>query len=91
MIKGVNRQMIEILDTGNPYFERALLVVQPGMDATDGNTLHTAAQEMLQNTDSCSHLKRQRWHALRDRALLILLSATGGAGLTLLIQWVCRI
>ena len=29
MIKGVNRQIIEVLDTGNEYFERALLVVRP--------------------------------------------------------------
>ncbi len=87
MIKGVNRQMIEILDTGNPYFERALLVVQPGMDTTDGDTLHHAAREMLQNTGSCSHLKRGRWRFLRDRAVLILLSGGAGAVLTLLIQW----
>ena len=30
MIKGVNRQIIEVMDTGNQYFERALLVVRPG-------------------------------------------------------------
>lgn len=31
MIKGVNRQIIEVMDTGNPYFERALLVVRPAI------------------------------------------------------------
>lgn len=29
MIKGINRQVIEVTETGNPYFERALLVVRP--------------------------------------------------------------
>ena len=29
MIKGVNRQIIEVTDTGNEYFERALLIVRP--------------------------------------------------------------
>lgn len=87
MIKGVNRQMIEILDTGSPYFERALLVVQPGMDTVGGDKLHNAAREMLQNTDSCSHLKRGRRRLWRNRAVLILLSGGAGAVLTLLIQW----
>lgn len=35
MIKGVNRQIIEVMDTGNPYFERALLVVRPGYTDTE--------------------------------------------------------
>ena len=30
MIKGVNRQMIEMTHTGSPYFERAFLVVRDG-------------------------------------------------------------
>lgn len=34
MIKGVNRQIIEVMDTGNQYFERALLVVRPGYTDT---------------------------------------------------------
>ena len=29
MIKGINRQVIEVTETGNAYFERALLVVRP--------------------------------------------------------------
>ena len=29
MLKGVNRQVIEISDTGSRYFERAILIVRP--------------------------------------------------------------
>jgi len=29
MIKGVNRKIIEVADTGNKYFERAILFVNP--------------------------------------------------------------
>ena len=36
MIKGVNRQIIEITEAGNPIFERALLVVRPSFaDSSD--------------------------------------------------------
>ena len=29
MIKGINRSIIEVLDTGSVYYERALLVIKP--------------------------------------------------------------
>lgn len=29
MIKGINRAIIEVTDTGNIYYERALLVLRP--------------------------------------------------------------
>lgn len=90
MIKGINRQMIEILDTGNPYFERALLVVQPGLSDIDSEDLHREARDILQNTGSCSQLRRQRFRYLLSRVLLILLSAGGGAGIALLIERLVR-
>ena len=40
MIKGVNRQIIEVMDTGNQYFERALLVVRPGYTDTEIGRAH---------------------------------------------------
>ncbi len=87
MIKGINRQMIEIVDTGNPYFERALLVVQPGISRTDSEQLHREAQHLLQQTGSCSQLRRQRARRLWEKLWLSLLSALIGAGLALLIQF----
>ena len=29
MIKGINRSIIEVLDTGSVYYERAWLVIKP--------------------------------------------------------------
>ncbi len=88
MIKGINRQMIEIVDTGNPYFERAFLVVQPGISQPDSELLHRQAQDLLQNTGSCSLLRRQRARELVGRIGLCLLSALGGAALALFIPWI---
>ncbi len=48
MVKGVNRQIIEINDTGNRHFERVLLFVSAGSsDLTEGQ-LQEKAQEYLQ-------------------------------------------
>lgn len=82
MIKGINRQMIEITDTGNPYFERALLVVQPDLSQTDDLTLRREAADVLKTADSCGQLRMQRRRQLFSRLVLILLSGGGGALLT---------
>ena len=60
MIKGVNRQIIEVMDTGNPYFERALLVVRPGYTDTEPTRLREEAQRMLRKAGGYAGLKRQR-------------------------------
>ncbi len=86
MIKGVNRQMIEILDTGNPYFERALLVVQPGMD-TDRDILRREAQDVLAAADGCSHLRRSRWRFVLSYVLL----GVGSAALGALLAVICMV
>ena len=86
MIKGVNRQMIEILDTGNPYFERALLVIAPGMSETEGDALHREAQQMLQKMGSCSQLRLQKRQKLLSRLGLVFSSGIAGALVTLLVE-----
>ena len=88
VIKGVNRQMIEISNTGSPYFERALLVIQPGMDTAGEDALQAAAREMLKNADTCSHLRHNRRRVIAIRILNIVISGGIGAALALLLQWV---
>ena len=48
MIKGINRQIIEVAETGNLYFERALLFVRPGTDDVENNRLKTEARKMME-------------------------------------------
>ena len=43
MIKGVNRQIIEVSDTGNRSFERAILFVRPESQKVDRETLNRNA------------------------------------------------
>lgn len=79
MIKGVNRQMIEVMETGNPYFERALLVVRPNCTDLQDSQLHEEAQKLLKSSGGYTGLLRVR----RQRRLRRLLFAlgTGSAGL----------
>ena len=74
MIKGVNRQIIEIKETGNTYFERALLFVRANCSETDSALLHHEAQQLLRNAGSYSGLRLRR----RKHRLTLLLTALGG-------------
>ncbi|HCA29630.1 MAG TPA: hypothetical protein DEP23_08725 [Ruminococcaceae bacterium] len=60
MIKGVNRQIIEVIDTGNEYFERALLVVRPRFADTKPGRLHDEAQRFARNAGGYTSLRLNR-------------------------------
>ncbi len=86
MIKGINREMIEVTHTGSPYFERAFLVVRHGSTRPPDEVLHTIAQRVVEQADSYAGLRRQHRRLLARRVLLAVLSALGGAGALLLCQ-----
>ena len=79
MIKGVNRQIIEVMDTGNQYFERALLVVRPGYTDTEPTRLREEAQRMLRKAGGYAGLKRQRRRRYLKAALYGLAAGCVGA------------
>jgi len=47
LIRGVNRQIIEISQTDSEFFERALLFVRPGYAGLDNERLRHEANKML--------------------------------------------
>lgn len=79
MIKGINRQIIEVIDTGNPYFERALLVVRPGFSDVEPGRLHEEAQRVVRGADGYTGLRLNRRR--RRRQFLIQGSLTGLFGM----------
>lgn len=79
MIKGVNRQIIEVTETGNEYFERALLVVRPGFADVAQGRLHEEAQNLVQHADGYSGLKYNRRR--RIQRLLLQGGGCGAAGM----------
>ena len=55
MIKGINRQMIEVTHTGSPYFERAFLVVRAGCSQPAEEALQSMAEKVVQQADLQLH------------------------------------
>ncbi len=78
LIKGINRQIIEVIDTGNPYFERALLVVRPGFSDVEPGRLHEEAQRVVRGADGYTGLRLNR---RRRRRQFLMGSLTGLFGM----------
>jgi len=49
MIKGINRQVLELNDTGNEYFEKAILFVKPEYSGLGEGKLRERAGSVLKN------------------------------------------
>ncbi len=79
MVKGVNKTIIEVNQTGSRYFERVLLFVSPAYGQADSGRLAAEADRLLRQLDR-THLRRPPLRLLaarrRKRRRLLLL---GGA------------
>lgn len=84
MIKGVNKQIIEVSQTGNRYYEKAWLVVSSQYSETDRDTLESEAQNLVSTMGIPSAYKASK--ARRHLLLRMGLSAFVGSGVTILIQ-----
>ena len=76
MVKGVNKQIIEINDTGSKYFERVLLFVAPGKKDLPNELLQARAKEYVIDFSKnypCSIPLREKMlkRRARKRALII--------------------
>lgn len=59
MIKGINRQIIEINQTGSLYYEKALLIVKPEFSSAQQQLLEREALRLLKKMDAPSSYKRK--------------------------------
>ena len=85
MIKGVQRQMIEMTHTGSPYFERAFLVVR-GDVPPEEDKLHRLAQKVVEQADTYAGLRRQRLRRWLRQGLFALGFAGGGAAMMWMLE-----
>lgn len=65
MIKGVNKQIIEINQTGSVYYEKALLVVRAEFASAQQQLLEREALKFLKKMDAPSSYKRKSALAIR--------------------------
>ena len=88
MVRGINKRIIEINDTQNPYFERAVLYLKDNQADSSKKALETQAQSFLGNLRTSkpaflrSGLTSRLWSAGK-----LLLSAAAGCALTLWLLW----
>ncbi|HHY51975.1 MAG TPA: hypothetical protein GX499_01855 [Clostridiales bacterium] len=80
MVKGINRNIIEIAETGNEVFERAILIVRPDSTDKDASTLEAHARRYLGGLRPRRIWVSRRWPAVVLRYL-------GAAGVGSLITW----
>ena len=59
MIKGINRQVIEVTEIGNAYYERALLVVKPEYASLENAKLEREAKKVLKELGTPSSIQKK--------------------------------
>ncbi len=64
MIRGVSRQIIEVQETGNAYYEKAYLIVNPEFAGVERQLLEREARKVLKSMGAPSGMKKARhvWH-----------------------------
>lgn len=83
MIRGINHQVIEITETDNIYYERALLVVRPEYSSAQKTLLEREAKRMLKGMSGPSVIKPK--HMFMYWALRLGAAAAFGAVLGVLV------
>ena len=78
MVKGVNRQVLEILDPGCEYFEKALFFVRPEYSAESEGKLRGKALNSIQNSTGIPKTRKQK---IKNKAFFVVeLLASAGVG-----------
>ncbi len=86
VIKGVNHQIIEVRQTGHPYFERALFFVQPAYSEHPQAELDAEASKYLKSADSYRGLREAKAMRWFKRCALVLSGGFLGTVLGILVS-----
>ena len=79
MIKGVNRQVLEVVNTENPYFERIVFYVKPEYKSENAQFLKSEAEKFSQSVQKPPKTKRPKKEIIGIIARC-LFSLSAGAG-----------
>lgn len=88
MIKGISRQIVEVTDTANPYFERVFFVVRQQCKEASPTLLNNEAHRLVHTATGYTGLKRARRLRVLRCVGLLLLGITIGVTAALLIGMV---
>ncbi len=85
MVKGVNRQVLEIHETGCEYFEKALFFVRPEFSRESESKLKSKALNSIHNSTGIPKTRKQKIKSKVFFVVELLTSAGLGAIITLLL------
>lgn len=85
MVKGVNRQVLEIHETGCEYFEKALFFIRPEFSAESDGKLRGGALKSIRRSVSVPKTRREKMKSSLFVIAEMILSAGAGAVLTAVI------
>lgn len=60
MLRGINRQVLEITETNNIYYEKALLVIRPEYTSAQRSVLEKEARHLLKKMKPPSAIKKRQ-------------------------------
>ena len=86
MLKGVNRQIVDVPQPESAYFERAIFFVKPQYADADEGKLKATADELVKKAGGVPGSRRSVRRVKLVKILSCALSALAGAGLMLLLQ-----
>lgn len=84
MIKGVSKQILEVTNTDNPYFDKIIFFVKPEHQSTDRKKLQKEAEAVAALKQKPPKLKLTMRHLIKT-AVLSLLFTMAGCGITFII------
>lgn len=87
MIKGVNRQVLEIINTDNPYFERIIFFVKSEYANEDRAKLKKEAEKYAKSVDKPPKSRKTK-KEIRYLIMQSLLCLGAGAALTFLFSFI---
>ncbi len=87
MMKGVNKQVLEVTNTENPYFEKIIFFVKPEYKSADRKMLQKQAEALATITQKPPKMRVSKRQILRVVIYSVLFTLTGFA-LSFILNWI---
>ncbi len=85
MVKGINRQVLEIIEPGCDYFEKALFFVKPEYSSESDSKLRNQALKSIKSNSFVPKTRKQKVKSKVFYIVQLLSSAIAGSIITALI------
>lgn len=89
MIKGVNKQILEVTNTDSPYFEKIIFFVRPESQKLDEQKLHSEAVK-LSKIKAKPPRQRKTARQLISSVVYAVLGVGAGVGAMVLINYIIK-